>query len=486
VTSIILPQPALHIGGRKIVAGVGGEYRHVNPTTGAPQASVPLAGPQDVDSAVQAAVDAFSVWSAMPPSDRRDILISIGTAIADHAEELSMLMALETGLPVSYGAPVTRRVREWALYYAGWADKLEGSVHNTLRDAPDFSYSVYEPYGVIGIIFPWNNPTYSVGMKLFAALAAGNTVVMKPAELNPFSMLRVVEIAQDAGLPDGVLNLILGRADVGQRLVAHPLVDKISFTGGPETGRKILATCAENLKPSVMELGGKSPTLVFDDANVDQAVAHVARGLVAVTGQTCIMGSRVVVQDDIYEMFLARLSERVGGIVAGDPGDPETVFGPVATEDACERILGMVHKAVDSGEGRLVAGGGRLGGKFANGFFVEPTIIADVEPSAAIAQEEVFGPVVTLHRFRTDGDAVSIANATPFGLGAYMFSRSVTRVHRVASQIKSGGVYVNGGGFAQPNTPFGGIGSSGFGREGGRAGIEEFVRHKTVSIGGGS
>jgi len=478
-----LPTVVLRSGEARLTSGSGGVYQHVEPATGRVQATVPLAGPDDIDVAVRAAASAFASWSTARPATRRDALLKLGDLLAANRAELAAVAARENGTPVSLGLHQIALARNWVKYYAGWADKLDGTVSSSFASGGDFTYSLSEPYGVIGAIITWNVPLISLCMKLAPALAVGNTVVVKPSELTPFTPELFARLADEAGIPAGVINVLPGTAAAGEALVAHPLVQKITFTGGPATARIILSTCAAHLKPSVMELGGKSANIVFPDADLQTAVDDVVRGgLAAVAGQACIMGSRVLVHDAVYDEMLERLAAAAQALPVGNPIDRGTAFGPVINETAAGRIIGLIEKAVTDGDGRLLTGGHRLDGEFAAGSYVAPTLFADVDPGSALAQSEVFGPVAGVSRFSTEADAVAMANNTKYGLAAYIHSNDLSLVHRVAGALRAGSVYVNGALPVIPGSPFGGLGESGFGREGGRPGIEEFVRPKTVSI----
>lgn len=478
-----LPDVALHIGAQALNKGSGGTFEHRNPTTGQVQAQVPLAGPAEIHQAIAAATDAFQSWRRWKPSQRRDVLLTLADLLAAHEAEFTRIAALENGAPVRSGGGRAMLAQQWTRYYAGWADKLEGSVTGAFIRGEDFTYSQPEPYGVIGIIITWNVPLVSLCMKVIPALAAGNCVVVKPSEYTPFTPELFMCLAKEAGIPAGVINTLPGTAEAGNALVAHRHIEKVTFTGGPATARKIMATCAEHLKPSVMELGGKSAYIVFADAALDSAVRDaVSMGLSAMSGQACILGSRVLVQRDIYASFLDKLVAAARQLTCGDPSDPTVSFGPVINGASCERILGMIQCAVEQRAGRLVLGGSRMGDEWANGYFVEPTIFADVDPDADIAQEEVFGPVLCVMPFDNEAHAIALANNTRFGLAAYIHTQDVSRVHRVADQLHAGSVYVNGAFPVPAHSPFGGQGESGFGREGGKAGLDEFIRPKTVAI----
>ena len=373
---------------------------------------------------------------------------------------------------------------DYARYYAGWADKVEGRVTSSPAHGRELAYTVPEPYGVVGIVITWNGPLVSVGMKVMPALAAGNTVVVKPSELTPYALEHFMAIVREAGIPPGVVNVVAGTAEAGDALVRHPLVQKVSFTGGPATARTILAACAETLKPAVLELGGKSAGLVFPDADLD-AVAFIATASVHQTlaGQGCALGTRLVVHDSVYDELAEKVVTFTRDITLGDPFDPATGMGPVVTRGAQERILGMVERARKDGTAKLLAGGGAPGGDLAAGFYVEPTVFGDVDPASELGQVEVFGPVLSLMRFTSEDEALQIANGTSYGLASYVWTNDMARVNRLVPRLESGGVYVNG---ATPVTgcelPFGGTGISGFGREGGLEGLLEFVRTKAVAI----
>lgn len=479
-----LPSVFLHIGHQALATGSGGVFEHINPSTGRVQASVPMAGPAEIDAAVDAAASAFDQWRRCKPAVRRDALLRLANLIEAHGKTFQHIAARENATPMRASSALLNHTVEWLKYYAGWADKLEGTVSGSFIQSSDFTYSSPEPYGVIGVIITWNVPLMSLAMKLAPALAAGNTVVVKPSELTPFTCELFARLAIEAGIPVGVINVVPGTAQAGHAMIVHPKVQKISFTGGPATARKIMAACAEHLKPSIMELGGKSANIIFSDADLEVAITNtVFMGFGALSGQACILGSRVLVEDSIYDAFLDKLVEATRLLPCGNPVDPKVLFGPVINAAACDRILAFIEKAQVDNSGRLVMGGGRMGGKFAEGYFIEPTLFADVDPLSDLAQEEVFGPVLSVIRFRGEQEAIEIANNTRYGLAAYVHTQNVSRAHRVADQLTAGSVYVNGAGRIPVGSPFGGgVGESGFGREGGKPGIDEFLRPKTVAI----
>ncbi|HEY1485635.1 MAG TPA: aldehyde dehydrogenase family protein, partial [Micromonosporaceae bacterium] len=373
---------------------------------------------------------------------------------------------------------------EWIRYYAGWADKTHSDVSTTLANHNELSYTLAQPYGVIGAIITWNGPLISLAMKVPAALAAGNTVVVKPSELTPFSGCLFADLVEEAGFPAGVFNILPGTAGAGEALVSHPLVEKVTFTGGPVTARKILHACAEQMKPVVMELGGKSANIIFDDADLAAACGlgtFMSVGLMS--GQGCAFPTRMLVQDGVYDEVVDSVATIAKTIAVGDPFDANSIAGPVVNAAAIERILGVIEQAKQDGA-RLVAGGARLDGDLAGGYFLEPTVFADVDPDSDLAQNEVFGPVLAISRFTDVDDAIRIANNTKYGLSGYVQTTNLACALRVAEELVTGEVLVNGAPNLTVQRPFGGLGISGFGKEGGRHGVEEFLRIKSVAIAG--
>ena len=433
---------------------------------------MPLAGVVEVNAAVEAAHEAFASWRAWQPAERARVLRRFAQLFERDTDEIARLSTLDIGIPCSASGFMVAMAANWANYYAGWADKGEGRVTSVAAHQRELAFTIPEPYGVIGIILTWNGPISSVGMKLMPALAAGNTAVLKPSELTPYAIEHVVGLVRESGIPDGVVNVVLGGPETGEALVRHPHVQKVSFTGGPPTARKILTACAESLKPAVLELGGKSANVVFPDADLDLAVTRNTHGVLGVmAGQGCAIPSRMLVHDEIYDAVAERVVAIARAMPIGDPCDPATVVGPVVTRAAQERIIGMIERAQTGDAGKLLLGGGIPGGDLAKGFLVEPTVFGDVDPTSELGRIEVFGPVLCLMRFRTEDEAVAIANATDYGLASYVYTQDLGRVKRMATNLHAGGVYVNG---ASPvigcELPFGGVGNSGFGREGARRG----------------
>ncbi|MDB5969897.1 MAG: aldehyde dehydrogenase [Hydrocarboniphaga sp.] len=478
-----VPVVKLRIGERILETASGGVYQHVNPVTGKVQASIPLAGKLEMDQAVEAAVDAFEIWRKWTPEARRDALIRLSQLVQSNADEFARLAALDGGTPVTIGLTGVRIAVEWISYYAGWADKLDGHVASTFGTRGEFSYNTAEPIGVIGIIVTWNGPLISLGMKVAPALAAGNCVVVKPSEMTPFAADLFGKLVLEAGIPPGVCGVLPGAVEAGEALVRHPKIPKITFTGGPIAARKILAACAEQLKPAVLELGGKSANLVFPDADLDFVCMRAVMGSIGIlSGQGCALPTRMLIHESIYEQAIEKLVGVAKMIKTGDPFDPKTIVGPLINGAACDRVMGMIDRVKIEKSGRIVTGGNRMTGELAGGHYIEPTIIVDVKDDSEIARVEVFGPVLTVMKFSTEDEAVAMANSTEYGLAAYIQSHDLKRVHRVAERLNAGAIYVNGGAPIKANTPFGGNGLSGFGREGGKPGIEEFVRYKTVQI----
>jgi acyl-CoA reductase-like NAD-dependent aldehyde dehydrogenase len=470
------------IGDERVASGAGGTYAHHNPATGRVQAQVPMAGAADVDRAVAAARGALDGWRTMAPHKRMAVLNRLADLLSERRDEAGAINALDNGTPVSAMSSGSY-TSSWVRYYAGWIDKLEGQVV-PVHGGRGLDYVLAEPYGVVGAVVPWNGPMMGMGQKVAPALAAGNTVVAKPPEIAPFGALRFAELALDAGLPPGVLNVVPGGAEAGQALVRHPGVDKVSFTGGTATARVIMEAAAATLKPLALELGGKSASVIFPDADLDAAATGAALlGSVLLSGQGCALGTRLYVHDDVYDEVIDRVLAAVAGVVVGDPLDPRVFMGPVVTEAACARILGVVSTAVRAGSGRLLTGGERLGGDLAAGYFIPPTVFGDVDQGSDLARDEIFGPVLSVLRFRDEAEVVAKVNDSPYGLSAYLHTADLSRAHRVAAALEVGSVTVNAFPTASPTVPFGGYKQSGFGREGGRAGIDEFTRPKNVFIG---
>jgi aldehyde dehydrogenase (NAD+) len=456
----------------------------IDPVSGEAWARVPRGRAADADRAVAAAHRAFTAgaWPALSPSQRGALLRKLGDLIAEHAEWLARVEMKDNGKLYAELIMQMRYMSNYYYYYGGLADKMEGAVIPS--DKPGvFNYTKYEPVGVVVCIMPWNSPLPLMSLKLAPALAAGNTVVLKPSEFTSASLLEFVKLVQAAGFPPGVVNVVTGYgAEIGDALVSHPRVDRIAFTGGPEAGRMINEKAARHMKRVTMELGGKSPNIVFDDANLDDAVKGVVAGIFAASGQSCVAGSRLLVQNSIRDEFVERLREFIATARFGHPSDPATQIAPISTRPQFEKIEAYV--AIAKAEGaRLVAGGepAAVPG-WPNGLFYKPTIFVDVQNHMRIAQEEVFGPVLAVIGFDTEEDAVRIANDTQFGLAAGVWTSSLRRALTMADRIRAGTVWVNNYRMTSTTSPFGGFKMSGTGREGGIAGMREYLEVKSVWI----
>lgn len=450
--------------------------------TGEIQAEMPQATIAEIDQAVQAARDAQREWRDTAPAERGRILYKLADLIERDAKRLSWILVYETGRPINSVAVDVDITAQWVRYYAGWADKIDGRVVSTPVGVGGFNYVLYEPFGVVAALTPFNIGLMSQGMKVPAALAAGNAVVVKPNELTPFTAIAFAELALEAGLPPGVLNVVTGGAAEGDHLIRHPDVAKITFTGGTATAEKILTSAAELNKPVTLELGGKSANILFPDASLDAAVPYAFfLGQNANSGQGCILPMRLLVHEDIFDEVEARLAQMVVNFPAGDPCDPATSLGPVVSEGHRDRIMGVIEQAKSDGSGRLVYGGNRPD---LPGYFVNPTLFSDVDNDSPLAREEIFGPVLSMIRFSTEEEAIAKANNNKYGLAAWLHTNDLARAHRVARELDAGMININGYNGVNPAAPFGGRKRSGHGSEGGWTGIHEFLQPKSVYIGG--
>ncbi|MBP0589401.1 aldehyde dehydrogenase family protein [Paraburkholderia sp. LEh10] len=466
----------LLIDGKRLPPGTGEYSVDINPATEEPIARVAQGSAQDVDTAVKAARAALKVWNGMRAAERGRILMRFSELLREHQDEIAALESLDAGKPL---AAVKRQDVPAAIdtlaYYAGWCDKINGQVVPVRPDA--LTYTVREPVGVVGAIVPWNFPLMIGMWKIAPALACGCTMVVKPAEITPLSALRVGELALEAGVPPGVLNIVTGKGRVvGDAIVAHPDIDKVTFTGSPSVGRGILQGAAGNFKRVTLELGGKSANVIFADANIDNAVRAAASGIFFNTGQVCSAGSRILAHRDVYDDVVERLAARAQSIKVGDPNERETTMGPLVSAAQMKTVLDYVEIGRNEGAS-IVTGGARIGQK---GFFVEPTVFANVEHEMRVSQEEIFGPVASVVRFDDEEDAVRIANGTAYSLAAGVWSADIGRVHRVAHALKAGTVWINTYGYTDVRLPWGGSGDSGFGREHGDVAIENFTEPKAI------
>lgn len=477
----ILPELGSLIDEKVTTSTSGGVFEHVYAATGQPTIEVPVGGRAEIDAAVAAARRALPGWKALGADARRDKLFAVAEAINAATSELASLNVIDNSTPLLIATAQVGFAADFFKYNAGWADKSRGEVVATWP-APAFDYTLNEPYGVVGVIIPWNGPVTAVGQTLAPALAAGNTVVVKPPELTPFSVLKLGQIFLEAGIPPGVVNIVPGGPEAGAALVDHRDVDKVHFTGSSHTASAIMRAAADQNKPLGLELGGKSAVVVFDDASIDAAVGAAIAGCMSLSGQGCILGTRILLQRGIYDAAVEAISIATQGLPLGDPTLMETLMGPVIDQRSFDRINGIVDAAKTDRSGRLVAGEEVVDSGLDGGYYIRPTVFADVDPSSSLAQNEIFGPVQTLIPFDTEDEAISIANGTRYGLAGYVHTHDLKRAHRVADALEAGNIWVNGG-FGIPSAvPFGGVKGSGFGRLGGIDGIREFSRPKNVWI----
>jgi aldehyde dehydrogenase (NAD+) len=454
-----------------------------DPFSGAAWAEIPRANAADVDLAVSAAAHAFEgPWSRISASERGMLLHKLGALIERDAAHLAAVEARDNGKLARDVLGQIKYMAKYYYYYGGLTDKIQGAV--VPIDRPKvYNFIRYEPMGVVACITPWNSSLPLTTWKMAPALCAGNTVVCKPSEYTSASLFELAKLFVEAGFPPGVFNIVTGLGgEVGDPLVRHPDVQRIAFTGGDEAGRKIYAAAAQNLKRVSLELGGKSPNIVFDDADLDQAVNGVIAGIFSATGQTCVAGSRVLLQESIHDAFVERLARITKTAKVGDPADPATEIGPITTKPQFDKIRDYIEIAKKEGA-RCVAGGRTLSGPgYGAGQFIEPTIFADVTNDMRIAQEEVFGPVLSVLKFKDEEDAIRIGNDIRFGLAAGVWTTSLHRAMLMSERLKAGTVWINNYRSSSYTTPFGGVKHSGIGREGGIESVKEFLEAKSVWI----
>lgn len=477
----------LLIGGEWVPAQSGARFEVVDPASERVIANVAEGAAADIDLAVKAARRAFEskAWARMPGNERARLIWALADRLEAEAEKIAELETLDNGMPigVARGAVVPLSADVFR-YMAGWATKLEGkTIPLDVPPRPDaefFAYTLRQPVGVVGQIVPWNFPLFMTSWKVAPALATGCTIVLKPAEQTPLTALFLGELMTEIGFPDGVINVVPGFGETaGAALADHPDVDKVTFTGSTEVGRQIVRASAGNLKKVALELGGKSPNIVFDDADLESAVAGSADAVFFNAGQNCVAGARLFAQAGVYDELVAGLAERAAALRVGPGLDPDSEVGPLVSAEQLERVTGYMNGATEEGA-TLVAGGGRLGER---GYFVEPTILTDVAPDMRFMREEIFGPVVGVTRFTDLGDLVARANDTAFGLAAGIWTSDVSRVHRLAPRLQVGTVWVNTYSLNASALPFGGFKQSGWGRELGEEGVSSYLQTKSVCIG---
>lgn len=470
----------LHAGGA-LSEGAGGRRPVLSPATGAVIATVAEAGADDVAAACRAAAAAFPGWAATDSAERARLLRRLAEIVAARIGDLATLESAVTGRPIREMRAQMQRIPEWLDYFAGIILGLEGEA-NRVRGG-FLTYTHYRPYGVCALLTPWNHPVLILTKKLAAALAAGNTVVVKPSELAPVSPLIVADWAKEAGFPDGVVNVVTGGPEAGAALVADPNVARIDLTGGTGTGRRVAAAAAARLVPCTLELGGKTPVVIFDDAPLEEAVAGALFSAFVASGQTCVSGARFLVHRPVAERFLAAFAGRAGRLKVGDPADMATDVGPVISAASRDRCFGFIEETKGTAA-VLAAGGARpaLPAPFDGGFFVPPTVFAEVAPDMRLFREEVFGPVVSVTPFEDEEDAVRLANDTPFALGAGIWTRDILRGHRVASAVRAGVTWLNDHHKNDPRSVWGGFGESGYGKENGWDALKSYLTKSSVVV----
>lgn len=470
----------LLIEGQWVEPAEGRYFDAINPATGGTLTAVAEAGPEDVQRAATAARAALleGPWGRIDAAERGRLIHKLAQKVADHVEELATIDALNVGKPISHSLRVDLAAAVDCLeYYAGWADKIHGEIVPVRGNY--FNYVLREPVGVVGAIIPWNFPVMMATWKLGPALATGCTVILKPAEQSPLSALRLGELCLEAGLPPGVVNILTGPGSTGAALVEHPAVDKIAFTGSPEVGRSIMRAAAGTLKRISLELGGKSPNIIFADADLERAVRGASNGIFFNQGEVCSAGSRILVEASAYDEFCEKLVGRSESIKVGDPLEKDTYMGPIVSQEQFDRVMSYIDIGKKEGAS-LRLGGQRLGDR---GFFVAPTVFADVDNRMRIAQEEIFGPVASLIRFTDVEEAVQLANDTRYGLAAAVWTNDITRAHRIVRRLRAGTVWVNTYGYTDSRSPWGGYKDSGFGRELGRFALDLYTDLKSVWVG---
>ena len=472
------------IDGKWVEAASGKRFESRNPATGELLATVAEGDSEDINRAVLAARTAFhGPWSRVTLYERQKLLLKFADLVERHFDELSTLDTLDMGAPISRTSGLRLRVLGMLRYYAGQATSIHGETIPNSLPGEIFSYTLKEPVGVVGAIIPWNGPLAATVWKIGPVLATGCTVVLKPAEEAPLTSLRLAELCMEAGIPPGVVNVVPGYGETaGAALASHPDVDKVAFTGSHITGQSIIRASAGNLKRVSLELGGKSPDIVFADADLDAAVPGAAMAVFANSGQICSAGTRLFVEQKVYDEFVGRVAEFGKKLQVGNGLDPNTQIGPLVSKDQLDRVSGYLDIGQKEGA-KALAGGARLTeGALSKGYFVSPTVFANVQDNMRIAQEEIFGPVISAISFKDPDELIKRANATTFGLGSGVWTTNVSKAHQVAKALRAGSVWVNCYQAMDPAVPFGGYKMSGYGRESGKQHVEEYLNVKAVWI----
>src|SRR5687767_4612524 len=487
MTAVATPtnlQNKLFINGEFVDARSGQTFATFNPATEEKITDVASAGADYVDAAVKAAraqMEPGSDWQKMKPRDRAKVMWRLADILMAKAEEIGRIETIDNGKPLFRSQFVdTPAAAECLYYFAGWSGKVTGETI-PIHDGA-FTYTLREPVGVVGAITPWNFPLMMAVWKIAPALACGNTVIHKPASNTALSILKFAEYAREAGLPAGVLNILPGRGSVvGNAMVDHPGIDAIAFTGSTEVGKGLMARAARTLKKVSLELGGKSPNIVLADADLDAASKGALNAIFYGKGEVCAAGSRLLVEESVHTDLMDRVRERAGKMVAGDPMNPKTRLGAIVSKEQMDTVLRYIEEGKREGA-KLVSGGARTDIGTGKGYFVQPTIFDDVDPKMKIAREEIFGPVLATIRFNDVEDGIRKANATVYGLAAAVWTRDITKAHRIAKAIKAGTVWINTYNLYDPALPFGGFKESGFGRDQGRDALEKYTQTKSVWV----
>lgn len=470
----------MYIGGTFTPSSSGKYFEVRNPATEEVIAEVAEGAADDVDRAVAAAGEGFKAWQALSTHRRSRLMGDLARAIEANFDEFAALECRNQGKPIRHvrGFDIPNTIETFE-YYAGLAAASGGLTADT--GAAMHNYIRREPYGVVGQIIPWNYPIMMASWKIAPALAAGNAVVIKPAPYTPLTLLKLAELATEVGIPDGVINVVTGMGQVvGRAITRHPGIKKVAFTGSTATGRDVVLNASETHKPVILELGGKSANVFFDDVSLDGALKRGVLGIFHNAGQMCIAGSRILLHDAIHDEFVERMASYVKTMRIGDPEQSSTQLGPVVSDVQRDRITGFIERA--KAAGATLVTGGKAPESMSRGYYVEPTIFTDVDPASEIAQEEVFGPVVTIFRFNTEEEAMALANSTKYGLAAGVHTNNLARAHRFAAGLEAGTVWINTYAFLTPKVPYGGYKESGYGRELGMSGLENYTQLKAVFI----